>query len=223
MDAGNADMEIGSGCGLVDDGELLEIAIRAIHRHEFLMRAQLGETARFHHDDSIGAADRAETVGYNENRAAFHQGIKRLLDERLAFVVERACGFIENQNPRIFEQAASDGDALALAAGERGTSLSHLRFETAFHFGDEFPGIRQLGGAPHFVLGGIRAAVADIFIHRTGEEKVVLKHDADLLAVEVVIERSQIMAIDADDACRGIIETGEQADERGFSAAARAD
>ena len=56
----------------MDDRELLEIAIRAINRHEFLMRAQLGETARFHHDDPIGAVDRAETVGYDEDRAAFH-------------------------------------------------------------------------------------------------------------------------------------------------------
>ena len=87
---------------------------------------------------------------------------------------------------------------MALSAGKRGTALTHLRFEPAIHLGDEFPRIRQLGGAAHFVFGRIRPPVADIFIHRARKEKVVLEDDADLLAIDVVVQRAQIMVVDAD-------------------------
>jgi hypothetical protein len=48
--------------------------------------------------------------------AAFHQMFERILHQPLAFGVERAGRFVEQQDRRIAQQRAGNGDALALAA-----------------------------------------------------------------------------------------------------------
>jgi hypothetical protein len=46
------------------------------------------------------------------------------LDDALALVVERAGGLVEDQDARPGGERAGDGDALALAAGQVGATLS---------------------------------------------------------------------------------------------------
>ena len=57
-----------------------------------------------------------------------------LLDDALAFVVERARRLVENEHARLAGERASDGDALALAAGQGGAALAD----------DGVVGLRQL-------------------------------------------------------------------------------
>jgi hypothetical protein len=47
-----------------------------------------------------------------------------LLDRRLGGAVQRAGGFVEDQDPRVGEQSARDPHALALAAGELQAALA---------------------------------------------------------------------------------------------------
>lgn len=46
-----------------------------------------------------------------------------LLDDPFGLVVQRTGGLVENQNPRVADQGPGDGDALPLAAGQRGAML----------------------------------------------------------------------------------------------------
>ena len=48
--------------------------------------------------------------------AAVHQAIERLLHQRLAFGIERRGRLVEQQDRRVLQDGAGDGDALALAA-----------------------------------------------------------------------------------------------------------
>ena len=60
-------------------------------------------------------------------RAAAHDTVERALHCGFAFRVECACRFIEEQDRRIAQDGACNGNALALAAGEgQGRVRRHL-------------------------------------------------------------------------------------------------
>jgi hypothetical protein len=52
---------------------------------------------------------------------------QHLLDGGLGAAVERAGRLVEDQDRRVFEQRAGNGDALLLAAGELEAALAHPR------------------------------------------------------------------------------------------------
>ena len=64
------------------------------------------DVALFDHHDLVGMHDRTEPVGHSEHRARTLKGDKRLLDAVLAVAVERAGGFIEDQQLRVAQQGA---------------------------------------------------------------------------------------------------------------------
>ena len=53
-----------------------------------------------------------------------HHFVERLGDARFGHRVERAGRFIEDQDRRVFEQCARDGEALTLAAGTNDMTAS---------------------------------------------------------------------------------------------------
>ena len=71
-----------------------------------------------HHDDPVRLPHRAQAVRDDDHRAALADRRHVALEDRLALVVERAGRLVEDQDARIGEQRAGDGDALALAAAE---------------------------------------------------------------------------------------------------------
>ena len=62
-----------------------------------------------------------------EARPAAHHLIEGRLNERFVLGVERARGFVQNEDARIFEQHARDREPLAFAAGELVAALAHDR------------------------------------------------------------------------------------------------
>ena len=52
------------------------------------------------------------------------QPVERPLDAGFRLDVERAGGLVEDQDRRVLQDGAGDGDALALAARERGAALA---------------------------------------------------------------------------------------------------
>ena len=67
-------------------------------------------------DDAVGAPHGREPVRDDEHRAPLGDLAHVLLDDALALVIERARRLVEDQDARIGDQRARDGDALALAA-----------------------------------------------------------------------------------------------------------
>ena len=53
-----------------------------------------------------------------------HQRVERGLHRALALGVEGGGGLVEEQDRRVLQDGAGDGDALALAAGERHAALA---------------------------------------------------------------------------------------------------
>ena len=80
------------------------------------MRSHLDDPAILHANDARAGAQGLEPVCDNDHRAALNDLAHVLLDDALAFIVERACGFVEDQHWRVGGERARDGDALALPA-----------------------------------------------------------------------------------------------------------
>ena len=69
-------------------------------------------------ENLIGIGHRRQAVRNDERRAAGAQCVEGALDLGLRLGIERARRLIEDQDRRILQDGARDGDALALAAGQ---------------------------------------------------------------------------------------------------------
>ena len=80
------------------------------------MGAFLDDAAMVHHQNAIGFENGGQSMGDDQRRAVAHDAFKGTLHRRFTFGVERAGGFVEQQDRRIAQDGPGDGDALALAA-----------------------------------------------------------------------------------------------------------
>ena len=101
------------------------------------MGALLGDPAAFEDDDLAGAADRREAVGDDERRAPGQQPLEAPLDRLLGAHVDVGGGLVEDQDPRLGEQGAGEGDELALAGRELDAALADLGLDAVREGGDE--------------------------------------------------------------------------------------
>ena len=90
----------------------------AFYGHQFIVVANFDNPATIHDDQSVGFAQRAQAVGDGNCGAALDQIVERLLDFLLGLGIDGRSGFIEDQDARVDQQGAGDGDALALTAGQ---------------------------------------------------------------------------------------------------------
>ena len=136
----------------------------------------------FDDEDLVGAADGREAVGDDEGGAALHEEVEAVLDHGFGLGVEGAGGFVEDEDARVGENGAGDGDALALAAGELDAALAD---DGVVAFGEALGELVDAGDAAGFhelLLGGVGAGEADVFADGAVEEEGLLEDDAELLA-----------------------------------------
>ena len=130
------------------------------------MGALLHQGALIHHQDLIGVAQGSEPMGDEQHRAApvcLHQVAGHLL---LGYPIEGAGGLIENQQPRLFEHHAGNGDPLALAATQASPPLAHRAAVASWHGLDELVGTGHLGRQADLLKGGIGARQLQVGQHR---------------------------------------------------------
>ena len=101
-------------------------------------------------------------MGDHQGGPLVHQPVERLLDGQLALGVERAGRLVEQQDGRVAEQRAGDGDALALAARQPHAARAEMGGEALRQRLDEGERRGRLGGRPHLVVGRVGPAVADV-------------------------------------------------------------
>ena len=93
---------------------------------------------------------------------SLHQAVERVLHQPLAFRVERGGRFVEQQQRRIAQQRAGDGDALALPARQPRAAFAHECIEAVRKRAQELLGIGVARGLPQLVLARVPIAVAKI-------------------------------------------------------------
>ncbi len=86
--------------------------------NQLLVCSRLDHQTAIDYVDSIGFTDRCQSMGDDHRCTPFHQDVESLLDQTLAFRIERAGGLIQNQDGGIAEDRPCDGNALSLSARE---------------------------------------------------------------------------------------------------------
>ncbi len=124
---------------------------------------------------------------------------------------------VQNQNRSIANDRPGNGNALTLAAGERDAALADHGVVGVGHFLDEFQRIGQLDGPPDFPGRSAGFAIRNVFPNRGVEKKGVLQDETDLIAQRFQPVAANVHAIHSDISGNGIIESRNQAYERGLS------
>lgn len=74
-------------------------------------------------DNDVAALNCAKAMGDGDGGIVALEKLREgLVDEGFGLGVEGRCGFVEDENIRVFEQGTRDGDALLLAAGKLGAA-----------------------------------------------------------------------------------------------------
>ena len=150
--------------------------------HKFVVGPGLHDASVVEHQNARRIAHGGEPVGDDEGGAAFHDLIERLGNPRLGYRIERARRLIKNENRWVFQKRTGDGEALALAAGQKPAALADVRFKAVRVAVDEIERLCPRGGFAQFRVASIRLADPQVLADRTVEQKRLLKHHANVAA-----------------------------------------
>ena len=150
--------------------------------HQLAELAPLDDAALVEDEDTVRIRHRREPVRDDEGRAPLAQRIERPLDLALGLGIERARRLVEDQDRRILQDGARNGDALAFAARKRLAPFADHELIAARLLHDEVVGFGQPRRALDFRIGRIRAPDADVFGNGAVEEAGILEHHRDRVA-----------------------------------------
>jgi len=139
-----------------------QAAIKALVPHQLVRPAVLDDLSGTQHDDTVEVVDRRQAVGDRDHRTSLHQLRKRLLDGFLRLAIERRRHFVEEQQRRVLQERAGDGDALALPALKLHAAIADERCKTVRHGLDEVTASGKLWCFNDIAVGRIGPAVADV-------------------------------------------------------------
>ena len=174
------------------------------------------------HQDLAGILDGGEPVGDDEGCPPYHEPVQGFLDDPFAFRIQGRSGFVQNQDPGIFQDGPGNGDALALAAGYVDAPIPQIGVIPLGQIPDEFICIGGFGRCQHFLPGGIQPSVEDVVVHRIIEQIGFLGHDSYLFPEGSHGHIPDVVVIDQDGSFRHIIEPGQQVGNGGFPCTAGA-
>jgi len=95
-----------------------QLGIQSPALEQLVVAALLDDAALVHDDEPVHGRDGGEAMGNRDHGLTFHQIEELLLDGGLHLGIERAGGLIQDQDRRVLQEHARDGDALALTARE---------------------------------------------------------------------------------------------------------
>ena len=131
-----------------------------------------------HDADQIGADHGREAVRDDDRGAAAHQTAQRRLHLPLRIGVERRGRLVEQQDRRVLQHRARDGDALPLAAREPDAVLADRRVVALRQVADEVVGARRARGGLDLGVGRAEPAIGDIGAHGVVEQADLLRRPA---------------------------------------------
>ena len=162
------------------------------------MRSALDDLAGAQYENLVRLANRAQAMRDHEARASGHQSFERFLNQSFRRGVHAGGGFVEEQDGRILEQGASDGDALFFAHAQAHSTFADFGVELFGEFFDERCGVGGSEGGPEFLVGGVRFAEAEVVGHGAVEEEAFLGDKPDHPAEIIFGEVADILTVERD-------------------------
>src|SRR5208282_5566316 len=152
----------------------VEVPVAAARRQQFLVPAAFDDAPALDYENLVGAADGGEPVRDDERGAPAHQVAEALLDERLRLRVQAGGRFVQQEDARVRQDGAGDGDALPLASGKFYSALSHDRVVALRKRFRELVHARDAAGRKDGFFRRVGARESHIFADGAVEQKRVL-------------------------------------------------
>mmetsp|Transcript_12324 Transcript_12324/g.29864 ORF Transcript_12324/g.29864 Transcript_12324/m.29864 type:complete len:425 (-) Transcript_12324:1788-3062(-) len=134
------------------------------------------------------------------------QPVERGLDQLLALVVQRRRGLVQQQDARLSDDGASDGDALLLSAANQPAADPNLRVIPPLHLTHKLVSVGHLGRLDYLLARGRPPlASGDVIMHAAAEQSRLLLDDANLAPEPHHVQVSQVDAIQQHRAGRGVL------------------
>ncbi len=130
------------------------------------MCALLADGTVLDDQDAIGINNRREAMGNHQRGTFVCHVFHRLQDDAFGIRVQGRSGFVENQNRRIFQKDASDGDALFFATRKLEAALPDDRLIALWQAHDEVMDVGEASRLFHLAGCGIGSRIGDIAIQR---------------------------------------------------------
>ena len=111
--------------------------------------------------------------------------------------VDGGGGFVQDQDLRVDQNSARDGNALALAAGQGLAALADQGVVGFRQFQHEFVSAGGARGVNHARCACTWNAVGDVVADRAEEQEWILEHDADVTPVLFETDAPNVDAIQA--------------------------
>src|SRR5215468_11283414 len=184
-----------------------------------LMGAVLNQTATVDGDEAVAPSYGRQPVRDDEHCAAAGKLRHILLNDPLALIVERARRLVEDQDARVGNKRACDGQTLALAAGQAGAPLAHNGVVTIGKLKDEIMGAGRLCGRNDPFDRHRPVCQRDVVAHRAIEQDALLQHYADLTTQPGWIDHAEINTVDQNPPTLRHVEPLDQLGERAFAGA----
>ena len=145
--------------------------------------------------------------------------------EDLVFGVSIHAGerVVENQDARVANDGPRDRCALLLPARKGDSAFTHHGLISFRKFFDVSGDVRRLGRGTHLFIGRIFFAERNVLAHGLAEQESFLRHKADLAAQRLDGILAHRLAVDQHAARLSIVDTRDQADQRGLPGTGRPD
>ncbi len=137
--------------------------------------------------------------------------------------IERAGGFVQDDDRCFGEQGAGDADALFLPAGEVAARFVDLCFVLLRQLLDKQCRAGEFGGVADLGIGCVRATVGDVLRDGGRQDDAVLQHQGHMLAKVGQLDFANVGPIKSERAAGRIIEPRQEIEHRGFAHATFAD
>ena len=162
-----------------------QLGVEAGLREKGVVGAALDDAAVVQDDDGVGVAHGGQAVGDDDRGALGHELRERAAEHGLVHRIEMRGRLVQDQNRRVLEDGAGDGDALALAAGEPRAAFADARLQPLRQGGHEVVQCRAADRLRQRGLGRIRPGDEDVGAEGVVEEVGVLRHQGDAGAESV--------------------------------------
>ena len=132
--------------------------------------------------DAVGIDGGGQPVRDDQRGAVAHEPLQRVLHQPLALRIERAGGLVQQQDGRVLEDGARDGDALLLPARQPRAAFAEEGVVAFRQPADEFVGRRGARRGLDLRVAGAGPPITDVLARAGAEDHGFLRHEADVRA-----------------------------------------
>lgn len=161
--------------------ELEHFAEEAAFRFEFCGGAGFDNLTILQHHNLVCIGDGAHAVGDDDDGLVLYEFRNALLNLGFVFDVEACGGFVKEHDRGVLEDGASDGNALAFAAGERVTVFADDGVVALRELLDKFIAVCKFCSSQNFFVCGVAFTDADVVADGGVEEHDILEDDREVL------------------------------------------